>query len=56
MEVVSAFAVLGNNKELGVDAERATETFVYQVSMSLVPLWWMLMISGGSFHQETYRS
>jgi len=31
MEVVSAFAALGTCEELGVDTERAIETFVCQV-------------------------
>ena len=31
MEVISAFAALGTSKELGVDTERAIETFVCQL-------------------------
>ena len=48
MEVILAFAPLGTSEELRVDTECAIETF-FASSVTLVPLCWMLVISGGSF-------
>ncbi len=45
MEVILAFATMGTSDEQRVDT--AFETFVSY--MSLVSLWWMLVISCGIF-------
>jgi len=47
MEVVSAFAALGTSEKLEADTERAIYN-LFASFMSLVALWWMLVISDGS--------